>query len=183
MQFECKMRVTTVILSLFAVLCFIKLSLAQENQIQDFSSLFSAESDTDISTQPIIYKKFNILIFHNSNGFRFEAYRILKINGHNVRSDKAVKYFGQGFQQFVWDRTADCVGINDYFILAGHTYRGWGQWSCARFGQLPPWTTFKQGQIFYVSYEYGREWARGQHWSTRNEAEQTAKKFVNYVSK
>lgn len=178
------MKFVTVIFLM--ILAFGTIIPAEETQIQDFSfmfsDLFNDDSDQVLPDKQIAYKQFTILIFQNDNGFRFETYRILKINNQNIRSDKAVEYFGQGFQQFVWDTTSDCVGINDYFLLAGHTYRGWGQWSCARFGQLPPWTTFKRGQIFYVSYEYGREWARGQHWSTRNGAEQAAKKFVNYVT-
>lgn len=155
---------------------------AEENQIQDFSVLFNDESGTALLARGYIYKNFNIQIFNNSNGFRFEAYRMLKINGQNIRSDKAVKYFGQGFQQFAWDETADCVGINDFFLLAGNTYRGWNQWSCATAGQMPPWMTFRRGQIVFVSYEYGREWAWGQHWSTQKGVANAAKKFVNYAT-
>ncbi len=156
---------------------------AEENLIQDFSVLFNGESDDTPLTQPIIYKGFTILIFGNSNGFRFETYRILKINGHNVRSDKAVKYFGQGFQQYYWDTTNHFVGITDYFIIAGNTYRGWGQNSRATHGQMLPWMTFRKGQIVYVSYEYEREWAWAQNWHTQRGAENAAKLFIDYVSK
>lgn len=174
------MRFITVITIL---ILFLGLSVqAEENQIQDFSVLFNGESDAVPFTKPVFYKGFTIMIFNNSNGFRFEAYRMLKINSQNIRSDKAVGYFGQGFQQFAWDETADCAGINDFFILAGHTYRGWGQWSCATAGQMPPWTTFRRGQIIFVSYEYGREWAHMQYWNTQSGAEKTAKKFVNYAT-
>lgn len=183
LKFEDKARIIIIILGLLLMLIITQISSGQENPIQDFSSLFNTASDTDALTEPIIYKKFHILIFHNDNGFRFEAHRILKINGQNIRSDKAIKYFSQGFQQYYWDITDNHVGINDYFLLAGNTYRGWVQNSRATHGQMLPWMNFKKGQIVYVSYEYEREWAWAQHWNTKKGAENAAKLFISYVSK
>ncbi|OGN00587.1 MAG: hypothetical protein A2736_02615 [Candidatus Yanofskybacteria bacterium RIFCSPHIGHO2_01_FULL_41_27] len=155
---------------------------AEEVSVQDFSALFSAPAEISSLADSFVYKNFKILIFNDSNGFRFEAHKILKVNGQSIRSDKAIRYFGQGFQQYAWDETKNCAGINDYFLLAGNTYRGWNQWSCATAGEMPTWTSFRRGQIIYVSYEYGREWAWAQYWNTKKGAETAAKKFVNFVT-
>lgn len=175
------MKISTVILA--TVLFFGAVSAAQEIQMQDFSDLFNKEDGQDAPEPARIYKKFTVQIFHNDNGFRLETYRMIRVNGRSVRSDRAMRYFGQGFQQYSWDSANGYVGINDYFILAGNTYRGWGQYSRATSAQMPPWTTFRRGQIIFVSYENGKEWCRAQYWSTLAGAEKAAKQFVDYVMK
>ena len=168
-------------LILASVLFCATISVAQGMQMQDFSDFFGVELDAVPVIPESVYKSFTIQIFHNSNGFRFEAYRMLRVNDRRVRSDKAVKYFGQGFQQYSWDATNNYVGISDYIVLAGPTYRGWGQYSRAMAGQMLPWMPFHHGQIVFVSYERGREWCWAQHWNTLSGAEKAARAFIDYA--